>query len=1315
MGGLYSALNISKNALLAFQTAVHVTSHNVANVDTQGYCRQKVITTPYPSTPSVVGPLGSGVKVEQIKRYFDAFLEMNLNLKRSDLGLLEAEETGFDLVQDLFNETNTQGLSSMLSDFFSAWQGLSDRPEGIPERRVVLEKGQVLAENISDKYQNLVALEHDISLKLKDVIDEINDLIKQIADLNLQITAAESGLHQANDLRDQRDRLVSELSELVQIKYFETNQGAYSIVLGNGLNLVDIDNYWQLELSGEEVYWISDSGEKVRITSEDISQGKLGGWLRILEQISEDWNHEYVISTKSVFKADGGPVRENSTWEELGFSSAFTINFSGKDHWGDEVKGSYSWDPSTDPEATVRDFLDAIEDAFDYTVQAYLTQDGRLVIKDANRGGGKLSFQFESGPLDFGRFDDESANHRVEELNITGKFQLFAEELIRAINQIHSEGVGLEFYQGELEGLYQVGGSGRLKALPFFPDIVRNGSFFIWIKDRNNQITPVKVDLSLSNTSTIQDLADQINNALQRMGFDPETSVKAFFRNGCLVFTSQEGFSFAFSNDNSNILMATGINVFFSGWDAGSIGINKKLSVNPEYIAASRIDRENWQSESSIFGSYKSQITVDPKEVEFPGPTEVFVRFYDKEGNLVLQETENGFKVKEIRGSLDQIPGLRAYLDSDGHYVIELAPNMDNDYAYFEIGLADPISDHNFLNFIRDSGLNIPLYAASYGGKESNTYFSDPSSIFLNEDSDLSMTFVFYDAEGEKTGEKVITIPEGISLKEFAAQLDALSEFKAGFSEGEAGRFYIRLEDPPEGTDHFEFSVSGGNGNGVIDFTDGTTDFPLTLEDKEDRQLASGLEYLVQPTQYKAQLSGRDPQNLRFSGDIKIRFYTSTGNEVSSIQLSDSSISDVNGNGIIDLEDLITSIDAREELDAYLDNGDLFIKMSDQAPSGAAYFVIEGNGDGSPWGQIRLIDLHSSSNYDDEPFYLSFSMGALEHWLYDQNGNPIDVDPENAAIDPWRMELSTAQGAIQIVQNYNAGRNAKYGLHASIDPQGRLMVETSGLYDTKSFVITDSSWDTYKSIVTSERFDPDTNTRFYLSDEEVSLTDTFEPQDITITYFKSDGTTDTVTLSFDSIFSLSDFIDQLNLIDQDGDGISDFSASIDNSGRLEISINDSDLDNDDQLDWISFSMESSLTPAEEGNVISYLSGHTYAPKAGLSYRLQGFSLQSGDNRNALKLADLSDEESERLGQATVSDFYASIVGDIGITGKSIKNSKAFVEDLLNQLETMRDNVSAVSLDEEMANLIKYQQAFAASAKILTIADEMLDILIEAKR
>ena len=94
MAGLIAALNIAKNALLSFQTATQVISHNIANVNNEAYCRQKPIETTLPPSPSPVGPIGTGVKIEMIKRYFDAFLEKNINLKEQimDFFLLKIQE-----------------------------------------------------------------------------------------------------------------------------------------------------------------------------------------------------------------------------------------------------------------------------------------------------------------------------------------------------------------------------------------------------------------------------------------------------------------------------------------------------------------------------------------------------------------------------------------------------------------------------------------------------------------------------------------------------------------------------------------------------------------------------------------------------------------------------------------------------------------------------------------------------------------------------------------------------------------------------------------------------------------------------------------------------------------------------------------------------------------------------------------------------------------------------------------------------------------------------------------------------------------------
>ena len=1186
MAGITSALNIAKNALLAFQTGVHVTSHNVANVDTEGYSRQKMVATPFPPSPSPVGPIGSGVKVDRIKRYFDAFLEANLNFKRSDLGLVSAEETGMRLVENIFNETGDLGLSKLLNDFFAAWQTLSNRPEGFAERRLVVEKGKLLAENLRTKFQSLRDLEENIGLKLRNVVDRINDLAQQIAEINLQITAAETGGYQANDLRDQRDRLIAELSKLAPIRYFENKDGAYNVILGRGFNLVDVDRAWQLEISGTEVYWVGHQGEKARLTSQEIAGGELGGWLRIVEQISDDWNHEYVSSTRAVIRPDGLPLSEDTTFRDLNLPVGTEFRFRGTDHFGNTVTGSFT---ISDLDQSIRDLLDEIEKTFGFTVTAEI-RDGRLFIRDAYRGAGKLSFEFTQTALDFGRFDDPNLNYRVEELNLAGKLARFAEEFIRAVNQIHSEGVGLEFFTGEVEGLYQT--DNYLKNLPFFRDLNRDGSLFIWVKDPSGNITPVRVDFALPADASLQDVADQINDALRGHGFDPAASVQALVRNGRLVFQAQEGWAFAFSNDTSGILVSTGINTFFAGIDAASIEVNPLLSVHPEYVAAARLDREAWRSEPDLFKTYRSRDAVSGTDtVGGTADYTLYVRFYNAQGEVVEEKAVTvsaGASLSEVLSELDQLEGLRAYIDADGHLIIKIDPNTSKLYAHFELGVEDPVSEGGLLAYLRDKGLWIPQYRRDPG---------DPA---------------------------------------------------------------------------------GGS------------------------QVFSGLEPWVKPTQYVADLGNLDPTSLNFSGNLRLRFFDSQGDEIpgSSFTVSGSN-----------LDQLISNLDARSEVKAYIDHGQVVIAL-ENPPSGTAYFVIEEDDAARSWGRIFLDN-------GGTPYELTFSVGALENWLYDRAGNPIDTDANNAVVDPFRVELSTDKGLIQLVRKYNATENQKYGLSAEIDTEGRLLVKTTGLYDTRSFVVTEAfRARAFSNTVGVNRFSALENRWYFLTDLSVNGADTFNvAQDITVTYRKADGTViGTATIPLGAGDSLDTFISQLNNLDYDSDGKKDFKALIDPSGRLLISINDADLNGDGTPEFVRFDLSSSLSGTEESNLAVYLNRRVFvAREAGVLSHLQGFDLQPGDNRNALRLSDLSDERRAALGQASLSDYYASVVAEVGVAGKRVSEAKSFLEDLIKQLQLMRDSISAVSLDEEMANLMKYQQAFAAAAKVLTASDEMLMTLIEAKR
>ncbi len=1204
MGGLTGALNIAKNALLAFQTGVQVTSHNVANVDTEGYSRQKVVTTPYPPSPSPMGPLGSGVKIEKIKRYFDAFLEANLNLKRTSYGLFSAEEAGMRLVESVFNETTDLGLSKLIDEFFSAWQTLSVRPEGLPERRLVVEKGKLLAESIAEKFGALKDLEKNIGVKLESVVEKINSLAQQIAELNLQITTAETGGKEANDLRDQRDRLIGELSELVSIRYFENKDGAYNVVMGKGFNLVDVDKYWELEVSGTEVYWRGHRGEFVRLTSREVSGGELGGWLKIFEQVSDEWNHEYVSSNLVVVKNDGNLLTEDSTFRELGVPEGATFTFTGTDHFGNLVTGSYT---VTDENATVKELLNAIEEAFSFTVSVYL-KDGRLFVKDLYRGPGKLSFSFTQSAIPFGEFNDPGLNYRVEELNLAGKLSLLAEEIIRTVNRYHSTGVGLKFFTGELEGVYQT--SNYIKNLPFFLDLNRSGSLFVWVKDPSGRVTPVRVEFSLTPDATLLDVALQINEALEEAGFSPVDSVRALVREGKLVFQAQEGWGFAFSNDTSGILASAGINVFFTGKDAGSIEVNPLLSTYPEYVAAARLDREATRTEEVLFSSYRSRLPLTAEErnaVFHDPPHKLFVRFYDAEGNLVTHSTEDGFvytelsvevepgdTLEDILGKLDQLEGLRAYIDSDGYLRLELDPNYSGNYAHFELGTEPLPWEERFLRTLRDLGVWVPVYESARSRYESSEYFLTPSGVTVAEGSDVTLTFTFFDLEGRETGRVAVTVSDGTTLEDLVTQLNALEELRAGFSEGSEGHLYLLLKNPPAGTVSFEVSVSGGDGDGVLELdTDGDSvaDTTLSLERTQERYLFSGLEPVLKPDHYIAEVP--QDKTLVFKGHFFARIFDENGNELvtktfssvhaQSADFAPSATADSSTSITLEILDAYGGVEVSEsvsvsagdtlsdiarkinqtdhflaevfydpslnqqhlviflkdpqitsdpdttyaalrvddggltlsgtslnlrvfdemELDVLDDYIDLYsefrseyrwdefsFSLEDGAVSGARYFVVESR---DTWGAIALWD-----STERRPYHLYFTAGALENWLFDEVGSPIDADSENSVVDPFRVELKTSEGLIQLVHSYRAEENARWGLTASVDPEGRLVIETSGLYETRSFVVTDA-WRLKDLVYGTELspsvvpygYDGELETFFVTTDETVELTDAF--------------------------------------------------------------------------------------------------------------------------------------------------------------------------------------------------------------------------------
>jgi flagellar hook-associated protein 1 FlgK len=281
MSGVSFLLNIARTALLAQQKGIDVTGHNIANVNTPGFTRQKLILESVEETPIARLKLGYGVNADSVVRYFDTFTTQSINQKTSSLSEYEAKKSVLDYVQTLFNDGAGNGLNQATNEFWNAWQDLSNNPSGIPERTALLQKAQNMCQAFQMIRNNLTQTKDQMNFNLKSGMEEINTLNEQIAKINQRIIEAEANGTTANDLRDQRDNFVEELSQLTDITYLEKANGSLTVTTKAGIALVDGNLFWTLSQQGDHIYWNNSQND----ISDQLTGGKMGGWLDLRDNI----------------------------------------------------------------------------------------------------------------------------------------------------------------------------------------------------------------------------------------------------------------------------------------------------------------------------------------------------------------------------------------------------------------------------------------------------------------------------------------------------------------------------------------------------------------------------------------------------------------------------------------------------------------------------------------------------------------------------------------------------------------------------------------------------------------------------------------------------------------------------------------------------------------------------------------------------------------------------------------------------------------------------------------------------------------------
>ncbi|NND44729.1 MAG: flagellar hook-associated protein FlgK [Xanthomonadales bacterium] len=232
-------LNLGAGSLLSLQRAISTTGHNIANVNTEGYSRQRVEFATRP--PQFLGGsyIGNGVTIDSIDRVYDEYLAADVRDRTSSQARFDTYYSLSARLDGLMADPAV-GLGPVLAGFFGAVQDVANNPGSLPERQVMLAEAQALADRFHYLDANFRNLDDEVNGRIEATVGEINALAEGIADLNRQITSAASRAAGAGspDLLDARDRLVVELASKINVTTVAQSDGSLNVTIGNGQPLV---------------------------------------------------------------------------------------------------------------------------------------------------------------------------------------------------------------------------------------------------------------------------------------------------------------------------------------------------------------------------------------------------------------------------------------------------------------------------------------------------------------------------------------------------------------------------------------------------------------------------------------------------------------------------------------------------------------------------------------------------------------------------------------------------------------------------------------------------------------------------------------------------------------------------------------------------------------------------------------------------------------------------------------------------------------------------------------------------------------------
>jgi len=593
MPGISSVLNIAQSGLRASQLAIEVTGNNIANVDTEGYSKQVLLLEEAMAINYSPGQLGTGVLAKQVIRLFDKFIEMQYLDKSSTASSYEAAYGALQSVEALFNEANTAGISSALSQFLEDLQELSLNAENSAVREVLIDDAENLLSMISQVDADLASIQDQMDDYIAQDVDRINELAEEIADINTEINQyAIPGSNEPNALYDLRDTKIRELATLVDIQYVDNGYGDITLMTKAGHTIVDGATTFEFSFEpgrttqmlrqnstfdGQAYYDGSDENEYTLqvVDSGAVASGAGAATFRVSLDGGKTWlKDENGADILYSARPEDGKVRVGEL--DIWFGAAANPD-----------------DPPTDGNLTAGDTFTLVPKKAIYWHKAAGTVIN--VTPQAYANGTENTSRITGGSLE-GYFT-------VRDVNVSAyreRLAAFTESLVWEVNRIHSQGSGLTAFSYAL-GTYSVADAsiplGSSSSGLAFGDKLTSGvmSMYFYDSATGNLASAasfglVDFDLAASGVQGFDPAVHSLNDVVNAINGTFGDYCTAQVINGALAITADTGCTFAFGEDSTGVYAALGLNTFFTGSTPHDAAVNSVVANNTNFINAGHVN-----------------------------------------------------------------------------------------------------------------------------------------------------------------------------------------------------------------------------------------------------------------------------------------------------------------------------------------------------------------------------------------------------------------------------------------------------------------------------------------------------------------------------------------------------------------------------------------------------------------------------------------------------------------------------------------------------------------------------------------------------